>query len=478
MSERRVWALWAAALLIPAAAFAHARLTHSTPADGSRLDSAPAAVVLQFSEAPEVALTTITLSAQTGGSIPLGPVERVHSAARSVSAKILEPLAPGAYKISWATAAADGHPSRGTLAFEVVGSPANLPAAGASTGPRTDSVWVREAPSVTGAEAFGVESPLYVVVRWVHFLAILIVVGAVSFRQLVLPYLKRKEEPDSMMIPEAARSAARIGQTASAALLAVSVVRFVLQSYLMHGGMRGVAPDMLRSMLTETAWGEAWLLGLFGVAVAGLGFYKARSADISRWWNVATFGAVVVAFSPAFAGHASASPRLTALAIFADGLHVISAGGWLGGLLLVLSAGIPAALRLPKEQRGPMVAEVVNAFSPTALVFAGIIGATGVFAAWLHLGLVSALWTSAYGKTLLVKLAVLSVVGVTGAYNWLRVKPRLGHVDGTQRMKRSAVIELSAGVLVVLVTAVLVAVSTPHEADVQDAPPAPAAHTM
>ncbi|MDQ6717802.1 MAG: CopD family protein, partial [Gemmatimonadota bacterium] len=127
------------------------------------------------------------------------------------------------------------------------------------------------------------------------------------------------------------------------------------------------------------------------------------------------------------------------------------------------------ALRLPKDRRGPMVAEVVNAFSPTALMFAGMIASTGVFAAWLHLGSVPALWTSSYGKTLLVKLAVLSLVACTGAYNWLRVKPHLGHLDGAARMKKSARLELAIGVLVVLVTAVLVALATPHEAALNDA---------
>ena len=141
-------------------------------------------------------------------------------------------------------------------------------------------------------------------------------------------------------------------------------------------------------------------------------------------------------------------------------MHVIGAGGWLGSLLMVLLAGIPVAVRLGEGQRGPAVASLVNAFSPTALVFAGLAGATGVFAAWLHLGGVSALWQTEYGRTLLVKLAILSVVAGTGAYNWLRVKPALGDERGAARMRRSATVELAVGVLVLLVTAVLVATPT------------------
>jgi putative copper export protein len=127
---------------------------------------------------------------------------------------------------------------------------------------------------------------------------------------------------------------------------------------------------------------------------------------------------------------------------------------------MLLVIGIPAALRLEEAARGRAVADFVNAFSPTALVFAGLAASTGVFAAWLHLGTIPALWQTAYGQTLLVKLGILSVVAGTGAYNWLRVKPSLGDIEGAVRIRRSATVELAVGVLVLAVTAVLVAKPT------------------
>jgi copper transport protein len=75
----------------------------------------------------------------------------------------------------------------------------------------------------------------------------------------------------------------------------------------------------------------------------------------------------------------------------------------------------------------------------------------------------SALWQSGYGRTLLVKLAMLSVVAGTGAYNWRRVKPTLGTAAGTMRMRTSARIELMVGALVLIATAVLVATPTPMD---------------
>jgi putative copper export protein len=88
-----------------------------------------------------------------------------------------------------------------------------------------------------------------------------------------------------------------------------------------------------------------------------------------------------------------------------------------------------------------------------------------LFAAWIHLGSVPAIWQTRYGQLLIIKLTILSVVAVTGAYNWLRVKPTLGHVEGGVRIRRSATVEVVIGVLVLLVTAILVA--TPTAMDMQ-----------
>ena len=151
--------------------------------------------------------------------------------------------------------------------------------------------------------------------------------------------------------------------------------------------------------------------------------------------------------------------------MLADGLHVLGAGGWLGSLLAVLAVGIPVAMRLGREERGPAVAVLVQAFSPAALGFAALVTATGVLSAVFHLGSFADLWQSTYGRTLLLKIGVLSLVFGTGAYNWLRVKPALGDDEGPRRLRRSAGFEVTVGAAVLLVTAVLVATPPPTEMD-------------
>ena len=71
------------------------------------------------------------------------------------------------------------------------------------------------------------------------------------------------------------------------------------------------------------------------------------------------------------------------------------------------------------------------------------------------------LWTTAFGRTLLVKLALLGGVAGVGAYNWRRVRPALGRRGGAARLRTSAMVELGFATLVVMATAVLVATPTP-----------------
>jgi putative copper resistance protein D len=144
----------------------------------------------------------------------------------------------------------------------------------------------------------------------------------------------------------------------------------------------------------------------------------------------------------------------------ADGFHILGASAWLGGLTCLIIVGLPAATQA-HDGRGPAVASMVNAFSPIALACAGLVVLTGATSAWLRLGGLEPLWTSAYGRVLLLKVGLMIGVAATGAYNWLRVKPALGTSESTVRLKKSATVELAVGVAVIAVTAFLVALPTP-----------------
>jgi putative copper export protein len=129
---------------------------------------------------------------------------------------------------------------------------------------------------------------------------------------------------------------------------------------------------------------------------------------------------------------------------------------------MILLVGIGAAAKAPGSVSiGSRVATLVNAFSSLALVCGGAVVATGIATALLHVSPISRLWTSTYGMTLIVKLALVSLLFSLGAWNWRRVKPNLGGDEGVVALRFSAKLELIASVLVLAVTAFLVALPLP-----------------
>ena len=448
-------------LLVPGLALAHLALTGSTPAEGAHLAAAPREIRLTFSEEVEAAVARIRLLGANGGEVAISAIRQPTDSAQVLVTGITGALEAGAYTIEWQVIGQDGHPVRGTIPFVIAPGATGL--GGVASAPMADTAAAQhhDPTSMPAGDGFGAESLGYVIVRWLQFTALLIVIGTVAFALVVLGLLRRTE-PDGDTVRVMQSRAATVGLWASGAVLALVFVRLVAQSIAMHPPGQAFSGSLVAAMVTNTVWGWGWILQLLAAALAVAAFYMARRKK-ALGWVIAVVACVALALTPALSGHAASAPRFTGLAMALDALHVIGAAGWLGSLLLLLAVGIPVAMRRGEEQRGATVARLVNAFSPTALAFAGLVVLTGLFSGWLHIGLSSALWESDYGQTLLIKLAILSVVLATGAYNWLRVKPALGDDRGAHRIRRSASVEVGVGVVVLLVTAVLVATPPPMD---------------
>ena len=453
-----------AGVTTPAAA--HPRLQRSVPAAGASVSVPLRELRLTFSEGIVAALSSVELRDADGRRVSLGAMEGAPDAATTVAAAIRDSLEPGIYTVLWKAAGDDGHPTRGRFTFTVLPKADNTgPVVRGTRIPTTPKPASGHHPASTFPNerpGFGVESPGYVVVRWLLFAGLLLVIGVEAFQRVTLGMVARRAIPAGAAVTPGARSrAATIGVIASLLLLAAVCARLIAQVYAATEPGAELDPALMSTMLFRTVWGRGWLIQ-FGATLLVVVLYQRerRSASRSAWALVAV---LVLSFTPALSGHALAVGRLVPLAVAADGLHLLGAGGWLGTLAVLVLAGLPAAGALNSADRGVAVTELVNAFSPAALFFAGLTATMGTFAAWLHVGTVAALWQSGYGRTLLVKLGVLAVLVGTGAYNWRFVRPTLGTDTATARLRRSASAEVTVALFVILVTAILVATPPPTD---------------
>lgn len=459
---RFVSVLLLALLLAPAGLAAHAVLVGSTPAAEEVLANPPRAIRLELSEPVNLQFTRVRMTG-ADGSIGLAAPVMADGSGAVIEIPINESLPAGIYRVEWQVAGDDGHPVRGAYQFELRGRAASadgveqaVPGGTAEEEPRE----VRAPPPVE--PGFAAESPAYVVIRWVNLTALIGLIGIVAFRVLILRLGRFGGESPSHFPTLAESTLLRASWMLAGISAAALVLRMGAHLLSLFPASEALSQSSISAVL-GTNWGTGWMLQLLGLVVVAAGIAAARSRAIVGWTGI-SFGILALAFALPLSGHAAAAESLTILRITADGLHVLGAGGWLGSLAILLTVGLPAALKAAPGTRGHLVARLVAAFSPTALFFAALVVLTGGFAAWQELGTAAALWESTYGRVLLLKLGLLSVVFLTGAYNWIRVKPRLGSDAAIYPLRRSGFVEVGMGIAVLFVTAILVATSTPVRA--------------
>jgi copper resistance protein C len=97
----------------------HLRLLKSTPAANATIPAPPASIQLWFSQAPELAVTSVKVTGPGSVAVPLATLAGGDSSL--VVAPVKGKMAAGAYTVAWRTMAKDGHVARGSFAFTVNG---------------------------------------------------------------------------------------------------------------------------------------------------------------------------------------------------------------------------------------------------------------------------------------------------------------------------------------------------------------------
>ena len=157
-------------------------------------------------------------------------------------------------------------------------------------------------------------------------------------------------------------------------------------------------------------------------------------------------------------GHSAVDRGSSWLSQLADWVHLSAASLWLGGLLALVTCVWPLAPELRRQ--------AFLRFSQLATVLVGLLVVAGVYLSSLRLPQLSDLWSASYGRVLLVKLSLVSVALLWGAFHHFVVRPALQRPGfRTGRMSRSLLGESMVGVAILLVAAVLV----------DSKPPAPSA---
>lgn len=304
----------------------------------------------------------------------------------------------GDYSVRWRAISDDGHFESGVLAFRV--------GAGGAEPPR--SVFAAEGTEPSALELGS---------RWLYLAGILVAGGTALFGLLVTS-------------PGTRRAAA----TYAAALSAVVVGGLALLHETQAGGTR--FGDVTAAAIV-----------LAGVAAATVPLALIHP----RVLPLVGVASTALLLAPTLSGHALDTGRPRGLTIPLDLAHVVTAAFWIGGLLQL-------ALLLP----GGTAGAAARRFSKLALPAVAVLALSGGGRALTELDAVSQLWTTGYGRTLLVKTALFACLLVLGFLGRQRLASAM-------RLLRSVSAELA--VVTALVGAVAVLTALRPGIDAVDAGP-------
>ena len=377
-----VGAVAAAALALPAVAFAHAALLSTVPSASVTVNTPPPQVSLVYSEAVEPRFAIVSVTDSGAHPQTAGPPHRSPANADELDVP-LKHLRQGWYLVVWRVISVDGHPVRGAFTFAV----------GPNPGPAPQF----KIPSLSETAA----TPSLVAARWVVFLSLMAALGIFVLRVVIVRPLRGP--PRALSV--AFWVALVIALVAVPVYTLLATAKFALRSFWSFGAL---VPLMRTSAFGRGYLDLELLLALFAVA-AGVALWVDRPdrerrsiAELLALCGAALAGAAVL-LVPGAAGHAAqTAPRTLSLAL--DWLHLVAGSLWIGGLvgLLVLWRS------LPTERRLAGLAICVPRFSNLALTSVIVLFGTGVGASILHLPTLASLWQTSYGQAIIVKASLLA----------------------------------------------------------------------
>ncbi len=413
--------------LAPAVASAHAILQESSPERGETLDSSPDRIEFRFNEPVETSFGAIRLFDSDGEQIPASEVSHPADDQSSISSAPLEELEDGSYTAVYRVVSADSHPISGGLVFSV-GSP--------DEGGTPISELIGEE---SGAKP---DSPAFVIDRWLGYVSTALLVGGLIFLLAVWrPALWRASthRPASAPFESRMRLVLRVGAVIGllSALASLPIQAATAAGVpLLDGFDAGLIGDVV-----DTRYGTIALLR--AIAWAAIAFYVLL-APASIWSRTASVAAALavpaalLVIAPALSGHAS-TQGTTALLVPGSAAHVGAMAIWLGGLLALLAV-VPSGTRvLPSAERPALLGEILRRFSPIALWSVVVLAIGGVIQAVIEVGSFPALVDDGYGRAVLAKALILTLLVLLGRHNRSRIIPAIAGLAASRGSALGAV---------------------------------------
>jgi copper transport protein len=475
-----IWVVVLAVIAHPLTALAHAYVVRSNPAQNAVLEKPPRQVEIWFDESVQAVFDAVTVMDAGGHRVDNHDAHIDKRDSHRLECTLSPGLKPGIYTVAWRVISADGHPVDGVITFRV-----GHPAGGTVGNVGGGSSIASPGGTLAGASGGGGYRPGVdmVVVRWLAYAGMTTYLGLTVFKCFILSaaastvrsmrWLWRARLVAALALllgvtlslPVQTRIDAGVGWS-----LAISPT--LMGTMLTATRFGHIWP--VQFGLTLLLLVVAWLAGrvqradkaakgsvprpegaLVGPATAGLAVpaqvsaggvnqgnmtYSQRQHTPQGWKSspldaVAIVGGVAVLVCQSLIGHAAAEAA-PVLPVVADVGHLLAASIWFGGLLGLTLLGLGGCrehdwgpnrnLHQHPRQDGDAgqrhLLSAMRRFGPWAAASLMVVAGTGLYASFLNIPTWYALIHTAYGRTLLVKLALFVCMAALGGLHFVVVR--------------------------------------------------------
>ncbi len=342
-------------------------------------------------------------------------------------------LPPAVYIVVYRTqSAVDGHILQGSFIFSVARPDGTVPTLSPGTNPGQNLLG---GTTTTGSSTGQLDGPTLfslVMITLVELGAVFWV-GAQFWANFVLS-LSAEQHVEERPINERVqqRFERRFSLPTLLILFLANIGVLVGQALNLTGGdwVGAFSPHLLAGLATGGRFGTFWLIRELVIVIAiilslSMLWRKQGPPLVKRLLPLTNlFLGLVLFIAITMSGHAAAaSSNVLVYSIVIDWLHLVAAALWVGGMMYIATIYLPVLGKYSLVERTRSLLTVISYFSPLAVAGVLLMAITGPFSATFRLSSWDQFLTTAYGRTLIVKILLVGGLLLTSAIHVGLLRP-------------------------------------------------------
>ena len=215
----------------------------------------------------------------------------------------------------------------------------------------------------------------------------------------------------------------------------------------------------------QTTFGHTWLTRMIlTIILIGIWFWIERKNQVSikTQLPMLVFALALIA-TTTMMGHGASTEMVPPIIL--DYIHNLLSSIWIGGVIFLGFVVLPSITKLDGTVRDKITISLIPRFSAMIIISLGILIITGPTLLWFLDSNVSSLTDSTYGKLIMLKIAIASVMISFGGFYQIRfiqqAKKDLKSTSVFKKLKRPLRFEAGLGIALLAVVALLVNSSLP-----------------